>query len=220
MHRANSALVGLLLLLSGTTAAQQLTPPDATFFLELQGTRSDFEGFGLTDETGGARLRGGMWFNEKYFGRWKFGVEGAFFRMGENVEDTTTVRPATAQETFQQPTLDTVKTTSRESVEISGFEVGVRLYDDELFFVRAGGYLYSYREEYDEFQELRFTISPPTVNDPAPETDTAASLGPYAGVGLRLPLTEKVKLIAEMNHYLIEDEGINSFGLGIRYQSR
>lgn len=220
MHRAKSALAGLLFILSGTSAAQQLTPPDATFFLELQGTRSDFESFGLDDGTGGTRLRGGIWLNEQQFGRWKLGLEGAFFRMGESVEDTSSVRPATPQEKLQQPTLDTVKTTSRERVEVSGFEMGLRLYDNELFFLRAGGYLYSFRAERDEFRELSFTIGSPDTVDPAPQADTSASLGPYAGLGFRLPLTSNLKLVTEVNHYVVEDEGINNFGLGIRYQTR
>lgn len=220
MYRGNTALAGLLMCLCGVVGAQELAPPDATFFVEVQGTRSDFGAFDLEDKTGGTRLRGGMWLNEQRFGRWKLGVEGAFFRMGESVVDSESVRPATAQEQLQQPTLESVRTVSRDRVEISGFEMGLRLYDDELFFVRAGGYLYSYREEHDEFQERRFTTSAPTTNDPAPETETASSMGPYAGLGVRFPLGEKIKLVTEANHYIVEGEGINSFGLGIRYQSR
>lgn len=220
MSQRYTALAGLLLAFSCTGWSQELAPPDATFFAELQGTRSDFEAFNLDGDTGGFRLRGGMWLNEQRFGRWKLGVEGAFFRMGENSQTTTTRRPATPQEKSSLPTLETVETTSRDRVEISGLELGLRLYDNELFFLRAGGYLYSYREEHDEFQRLRFTTSPPTTNDPAPRSDVAASLGPYAGLGFRLPLSRRLKLVLEANHYLVESEGINSFGLGLRYQGR
>lgn len=219
-----SVPIVLLVALSGAVRAQQeLAPPDVTFYGGIETLRTDFSELNAEEEVSGARLRAGLWLNEATFGRWKLGLEGAFTRLGDSSRRQVTRRNATGQEQNRisvggNPPVSVTETTDRER-DIGGLEFGLRLYDSELFHLRAGGYLHSFRSREDTTQEFfNPNESDSVTNDLTPESDSSSTLGPYAGAGFAFPLTDQLHLTTDLAAYWIESERLDSLSIGFQYR--
>jgi hypothetical protein len=211
-------LIASALLGSGHALAQELSPPDVTFFGQVGASRTDFEPLGLDEKTDGIRLAAGMWLNDVNLGSWRFGVEGAYNRLGDTALTTRSTREPTTQEQSQFGSIDFVEERSRTSIDISGLQMGVRLYDDRFFHVRAGGYLYSYRERTRRSRLFTFIDTSTQLAESTPRSDSVSSLGPYLGLGLSIPLGKQLFLETNFTVYEIESEQLNSVGLSLRWQ--
>jgi hypothetical protein len=196
--------------------AQQLPPPDVTFYGALEASRTDLRNLGIDDDTSGLRLRGGLWLNDIRFGRWVLGVEGAYNRLGDATARSSFRREPTGQELNQNGNLDYVTVSTVRERNVGGLEIGLRLYDSELFYLRGGAYLYSYRGREDTTLELVEVNGSSTTNDLLPQSETTSTLGPYAGAGFAFPLADRLHLTAELATYYIESEPLNSISLGIQ----
>ncbi len=214
-------LILLLVALSGALRAQQeLPPPDVTFFGAIETSRTDFSKLNAEKAVDGARLRAGLWLNQVTFGRWKLGVEGAYNRLGDSALRDQSQRPATGQETENIGiTPNTVTETTDRERDVGGVEFGFRLHDSELFHLRAGGYLYSYRNRRDTTLELINTNTNASItNDLTPVSESSSTLAPYAGAGFAFPLTDQLRLTTDLSVYWIESEPLDSLSLGLQYR--
>jgi hypothetical protein len=217
-------LILLLVALSGTLRAQQeLPPPNVAFFGALETSRTDFSGLNAEEDVDGTRLRAGLWLNDVTFGRWKLGVEGAYNRLGDSALRDRSQRPATGQEQNTisingNPPVTVTETTDRER-DVGGLEFGFRLHDSELFHLRAGGYLYSYRNRQDTTLEFTNANGGSITNDLTPESESTSTLAPYAGAGFAFPLTDQLRLTTDLSVYWIESEPLDSLSVGLQYRS-
>lgn len=217
-----SVLILLLAMLSGVLRAQQeLAPPDATFYGAIETARTDFSELNGEEDVNGTRLRAGLWLNDVTFGRWKLGLEGAYNRLGDSSITSRLQRDPTGQELQNiSGNLVSVTETTHYEQDIGGLELGLRLYDSELFHLRGGGYLYSYRSRQDTTQEFT-TVgpgSPPSSNDLTPESESTSTLGPYVGAGFAFPLTDQLRLTTDLSVYWIESEPLDSLSIGLQYR--
>lgn len=218
-----SVLILLLVALSGALRAQQeLAPPDVTFFGAIETSRTDFSELNAEEDVDGTRLRAGLWLNQVTFGRWKLGVEGAYNRLGDSAQRERFQRPATGQEQNNisiggNPPITVTETTDRER-DIGGLEFGLRLYDSELFHLRGGGYLYSYRSRQDTTLKFTNVNGNSISNDLTPESESTSTLGPYAGAGFAFPLTDQLRLTTDLSVYWIESEPLDSLSIGLQYR--
>jgi len=193
-----------------------LEAPDVTIYGELHAVRSDFDSFGGSDETG-FRGRLGMEFNDTGLGRWRWRVEGGLNQFGETSFSNDLVQAGN----FGSPGLVTSRVTrTSESIRLTGFEFGARLYDSELFYLRAGAYIYSMKHERD------ILIIDRDVNNAAvrsfpltPESESNNGASPYVGAGIEFPLIdESFRVVAEYNLYRIEQEKFDNMALGAQFR--
>lgn len=193
-----------------------LEAPDVTIYGELHGVRSDFGGYGGGDESG-FRGRLGMEFNDAGVGRWRWRVEGALNQFGES----SFSNERTVAGNFGVPGVVSRTTTTNESVRLTGFEFGARLYDNELFYVRAGAFIYNMKVERDVLITDR-DASDAIVGTPfslTPESESNSGVSPYVGAGLEFPLVdESFRLIAEYNLYRVEQEKFDNIAIGAQFR--
>lgn len=215
-----SVLILLLAMLSGVLRAQQeLAPPDATFYGAIETARTDFSELNGEEDVNGTRLRAGLWLNDVTFGRWKLGLEGAYNRLGDSSITSRLQRDPTGQELQNiSGNLVSVTETSHYEQDIGGLELGLRLYDSELFHLRGGGYLYSYRSRQDTTLEFFNVNGNSITNDLTPESESTSTLGPYMGAGFAFPLTDQLRLTTDLSVYWIESEPLDSLSIGIQYR--
>lgn len=214
-------LIPVLLGLSAMLQARELPPPDVTFFGAVESARTDFGGFNIDDEVRGSRLRAGLWLNDVKLGRWKLGVEGAYHRMGESTQRSELERSPTGRElnTISGNLVSVTESTQRE-LDVGGLEIGTRLYDSELFYLRGGAYLYSFRNRTDRTLTYRENDGTTTTNDLLPQSESSSTLGPYAGAGFAFPVTKTLRVTASMSVYWIESEPLDSMSLGLQFRSK
>lgn len=192
-----------------------LEAPDVTIYGELHAVRSDFGSFGGSDETG-FRGRLGMEFNDSGLGNWRWRVEGGLNQFGETDFNYQTVQSGN----FGSPGLVTSRLTrTSESVRLTGFEFGARLYDSKLIYLRAGAYIYNMKVDRD------ILITDRDVNDAAvtsftqTESESNSGVSPYIGAGIEFPLIdESFRVVAEYNLYRIEQETFDNLALGAQFR--
>jgi len=193
-----------------------LEAPDATIYGELHGVSSDFGEFGGGKETG-FRGRLGLEFNDNGLGRWLWRVEGGLNQFGE----TSFSYDRTEAGNFGIPGVVSRTTTTSETVRVTGFEFGARLYDSELFYVRAGAFVYNMKVERDELITDR-DASDAVVGTPfslTPDSESNSGVSPYVGAGLEFPLVDdSFRVIAEYNLYRIEQEKFDNMALGAQFR--
>lgn len=207
-----------LLILPASLTAQELAPPDVTFFAGLGSSQTDFSPLGVNEKVQGIRLNGGLWLNDANLGRWVFGVEAAYNRLGDTSASNRFVREPTAQELSQQGNLDFVTVITERDRDIGGLELGLRLYDSELFYLRGGGFLYSFRSRSHETRVLTDVNGNSTTNDLTPQSQSTSTLGPYLGAGFIFPVSSDIRLITDFSVYQVESENLKSLSLGLQYQ--
>lgn len=220
MRKVPFLLLSLLGLATSVSAQQQLPPPDVTFFAAIESSRTDFGRIGIDEDVPGVQLRGGLWLNDVRFGRWVLGVEGAYNQLGNTTTRTEFDRQPTVQELNQNGNLVNVNVATERERNVGGLELGARLYDSELFYIRAGAYLYSYRAREDRRQTFTSSNGSSFTNDLLPRLESNSTLGPYLGAGFAFPLTERLRLTAGISSYYIESEPLNSASLGLQVRGR
>lgn len=212
-------IIGLLVLALSPWAQaieyrEELAPPDVDFYLELQATRTDFADLG-GDKRDGLRIRLGLDFKDITVGRWMLRAEVGLNQFGESSNTTTTTEALQAGDLFFP---GTVTTETRSDLRLGGIEAGVRLYDNELFFVRTGVFIYSLKRSTDVTETITPNSGGTIVNNLVPNQESLSGINPYAGAGFEFPLVESVKAVAEFNAYYIEEEILNNLSLGFRFQ--
>ena len=209
----------LLSLFSPSVYAYEYKPdleaPDATVYGELHAVRSDFESFGGSDETG-VRGRLGMEFNDSGPGRWRWRVEGGLNQFGE----TDFSYEAIQSGNFGSPGLVTSRLIrTSESVRLTGFEFGARLYDSELFYLRAGAYIYNMKVDRDILITDRDVNNTAVTSFTQTESESDSGASPYVGAGIEFPvIDDSFRILAEYNLYRIEQEKFDNMALGAQFR--
>ena len=215
-------IIGLLVLVLSPLAQaieyrEELAPPDVDFYLELQGTRTDFGNVG-GGERDGMRLRLGMDLKDATLGRWMLRAEVGINQFGETRKTSTRSEAPTPG--VDPPSVSEIIVEETNEIRLSGIETGVRLYNNELLYLRGGVFIYSFKRRVEEDRTPvdinGDPVTPTTSLTPAEET--SSGIGPYIGAGLEIPLVKSVKAIAEFNAYGVEDEILNNLSLGLRFQ--
>jgi len=190
---------------------EELAPPNVAFFIELQGTRTDFSRLG-GDNKEGLRIRLGLDFKDVTVGGWMLRTEAGLNQFG-----TTRQSSSFTEDIF--PGVNTLTTDTTQQLRLNGIEAGLRLYDNRLFYVRGGAFVYSLRDRLEETTTERDPIGT-VVSGPTPRTpqeETISGIGPYAGVGLEIPLVESVKVVAEVNAYRVNSESLSNLSIGFQF---
>lgn len=213
-------IIGLLALALSPLAQaieyrEELAPPDVDFYLELQGTRTDFGNVG-GGERDGMRFRLGMDLKDATLGRWMLRAEVGINQFGETSKTNSATRALDPADIPYYP--GTVSTETASDLRLSGIETGVRLYDSELFFVRGGVFIYSLKRSTDVTETISPDAGGTIINNQGANQESLSGIGPYIGAGFEIPLVESVKAIAEFNAYQVEEEILNNFSLGFRFQ--
>lgn len=202
--------------LSGTAFCydyDELEAPNADVYLEAQLLHSDFADYG-GDYEQGFRARLGLQNNDATLGNWIWRFEGGLTQLGQGSGNSTDV---VAGNGTSEPLTRTSKIKTK--TRLSGFELGVRLYDSKLFFVRAGGYLYSSKSNSDIQISDVYTNPASNISYARSDSDNSTGIAPYAGLGIELPIVDKsAKLVLEYDYYRLNQEGLGSFGLGAQFR--
>lgn len=215
-------IIGLLALALSPLAQaieyrEELAPPDVDFYLELQGTRTDFGNVG-GGERDGMRFRLGMDMKDAMLGRWMLRAEVGINQFGETRKTSTRSESPTLG--IDPPSVNEIIVEETNEIRLGGIETGVRLYDNELFYLRGGIFIYSFKRRIEEERTPvdinGDPVTPTTSLTPAEET--SSGIGPYIGAGFEVPLVESVKAIAEFNAYQVEDEILNNLSIGFRFE--
>jgi len=189
---------------------EELAPPNVAFFIELQGTRTDFSRLG-GDNKEGLRIRLGLDFKDVTVGGWMLRSEAGLNQFG------TTRQSSSFTETDPlDSTKDTI-TDSTQQLRLNGIEAGLRLYDNRLFYVRGGAFVYSLR---DRLEVTKTEVNGGVAGAPnqlPPQEETISGIGPYAGVGLEIPLVESAKVVAEVNAYRVNSESLSNLSIGFQF---
>ena len=219
MTAYKSLLFSLMIALPlSATAREDLAPPDVDLFLELQYGIADLDDFGLDSNADGYRLRGGLWLNSLSTRHLRFGVEAGLTQLARETTDSAFSRGPNAQE-LQQPSPPTsVDVVARERLEISGYELGGRMLIAEYVYARAGLYMHRVKTRHEEIRTLNYGSGSPQVFEPVPETKSRSKTGGYAGVGVMLPLTGGVSLVADYSLYQVDSEQVGAYGAGLNFR--
>ncbi len=192
---------------------EELAPPNVDFYLELLGTRTDFSSFG-GDQENGLRLRLGFDLKDATVGSWMWRAEIGLNQFGESQQRTSR---------FVDPTPlldDQVIIDETRLYRATGIELGGRLYDSKLFFLRGGAFIYNLKTRSEETRTDADVNGNPTgtPNVLLPNEESDSSIGPYLGAGLEFPLLESAKLVTEFDVYLVESEYLKNISLGFRFE--
>ena len=205
-----TALLALTPFAQAIEYREELAPPNVAFYVELQGTHTDYDSLGAGD-AGGFRFRLGLDLKDVKVGGWMLRAEGALNQFGETRKTTTSVDDELVGPIVRIVTDDT------NQLRLSGIEGGLRLYDNRFFYVRGGAFVYSLKKR-REVTETSFDINEiPTIDEKTPQEETVSGIGPYLGVGVEIPLVESVKAVAEYNAYQVDGETLNNLSLGFRF---
>lgn len=205
-----TALLALTPFAQAIEYREELAPPNVAFYVELQGTQTDYDSLGAGD-AGGFRFRLGLDLKDVKVGGWMLRAEGALNQFGETRKTTTSVDDELVGPIVRIVTDDT------NQLRLSGIEGGLRLYDNRFFYVRGGAFVYSLKKR-REVTETSFDINEiPTIDEKTPQEETISGIGPYLGVGVEIPLVESVKAVAEYNAYQVDGETLNNLSLGFRF---
>ena len=205
-----TALLALTPFAQAIEYREELAPPNVAFYVELQGTQTDYDSLGAGD-AGGFRFRLGLDLKDVKVGGWMLRAEGALNQFGETRKTTTSVDDELVGPIVRIVTDDT------NQLRLSGIEGGLRLYDNRFFYVRGGAFVYSLKKR-REVTETSFDINEiPTIDEKTPQEETVSGIGPYLGVGVEIPLVESAKAVAEYNAYQVDGETLNNLSLGFRF---
>lgn len=218
MTAYKSLLLPLIVALPLTAAAQEdLAPPDVDLFLEVQYGGADLDDFGLDSTADGYRLRGGLWLNSLSTRHLRFGLEAGLNQLARDTTDSAFTRGPNAQE-LQQPSPPTsVDVVARDRLEVSGYELGGRMLIADYVYARAGLYLHRVKTRHEEIRTLNYGSGSPQVFEPVPESDSRSKTGGYAGLGLMLPLTSGISLVADYSLYQVDSEQVGTYGAGLNF---
>lgn len=192
---------------------EELAPPNVDFYLELLGTRTDFGSFGGAQENG-LRIRLGFDLKDATVGRWMWRTEIGLNQFGESQKKTSRFVDPT-------PLLDDQEIIDQTRLyRATGIELGVRLYDSELFFLRGGAFIYNLKTRSEETRTDADINGNPTgtPNVLVPNEESNSSIGPYLGAGFEFPLVESAKLVTEFDVYRVEGEYLKNLSLGFRFE--
>ena len=194
---------------------EELAPPNVDFYLELQGTGTDYGSLG-GGEREGLRIRLGLDMKDAKLGDWMMRAEVGLNQFGESRVGESRFDPGSVL-----PNDQLIIDTSRE-FRLAGIEAGARLYDNELFFLRGGLFLYSLKARTQETRTEADVNGEPvpgaTPNPLPPDQESISGIGPYLGAGFEFPLVDSVKAVAEFNAYRVEKEYVNNLSLGFRFE--
>lgn len=191
-----------------------LEAPDADIYVELMGTRNDFTGFGAGYENG-LRARAGLQMNNSSLGDWVWRFEVGLFNLGEGQAKTRVITGGN----FGTPGVIARRNDTVTKTRINGFDFGLRLYDNEMFFLRAGGFLYSLKLNSESTLTDIYAAPPATTPTPVrlENKESESGIAPYLGLGVEYPIIDKsAKLVLEYNYLSIDNTDLNSFGAGLQ----
>ncbi|MEE4250170.1 MAG: hypothetical protein V2I38_06230, partial [Alcanivoracaceae bacterium] len=135
-----TALLALTPLAQAIEYREELAPPNVAFYVELQGTRTDYNNLG-GDDAGGFRFRLGLDLEDVKVGGWLLRAEGSLNQFGETRKtSTSTLAPIPG---VDPPAVDQIIVDETNQLRLSGIEGGLRLYDNRFFYVRGGAFVYS-----------------------------------------------------------------------------
>lgn len=196
-----------------------LTAPDVDFYIELLAARTDMSDLG-GDHSNGGRARIGMEFNDISPLGGSFRTEISLSQLG-SASDTQTTRRAgrpSDQQAPGQPTPQEVITDVTTSLRLTGIEVGARLYDNRLFYVRGGAFVHSVKSRVSTKQTLTYSNDEDFSFSLTPAESTESRIGPYLGLGLERQIVESVRGIAELNYYRVDGEMLQNISLGLQFR--
>jgi len=207
-----TALLALTPFAQAIEYREELAPPNVAFYVELQGTHTDYDSLGAGD-AGGFRFRLGLDLKDVKVGGWMLRAEGALNQFGETRKTTTSSVPNNTDPVIAEEVTDVTN-----QLRLSGIEGGLRLYDNRFFYVRGGAFVYSLKNR-NEVKETFLDINGVVVDtdEKTPQEETISGIGPYLGVGVEIPLVESVKAVAEYNAYQVDGETLNNLSLGFRF---
>jgi opacity protein-like surface antigen len=188
----------------------ELEPPNVDFFIELQGTRTDFNNLG-GDDAGGLRVRLGLDLLDTKVAGWMLRTEIGLNQFGETRQSSSVTVPDLSDST-KETIIDRT-----QQLSLSGIELGLRLYDNRYFSVRGGAFIYSLKNSVEETKTLVNSGVPDAPIALPPQAETISGIAPYIGAGLEIPLVESVKAVAEFNLYQVDSESLNNISVGFRF---
>ncbi|MCC1497122.1 hypothetical protein [Alcanivorax sp. 1008] len=209
------ALLALTPLAQAIEYREELAPPNVAFFVELLGTRTDYNNLG-GDDAGGFRLRLGLDLKDVKVGGWMLRAEGALNQFGQTRKTiTSSIDPIPG---IDPPNVDQIIVDVTNQLRLSGIEGGLRLYDNRFFYVRGGAFVYSLKSRREETRtDVDINGDPISTNEQTPQEETISGIGPYLGAGVEFQLVESVKGVAEFNVYQADGEMLNNLSLGFRF---
>ncbi len=191
-----------------------LQAPDVTFYAALQGSKTNQHYLG-GDWQGGFNVLLGGYFNDMTWAGWRYGVELGYQQFGES--DSMHQRQVDKSEYNDPPTnfKSATEKTFRE-LTLSSLSLGIRL-DSDYFYVRAGGALYNYHlRKYSTFFTY-FTDGTRSVDDIPRQSQSKASIAPYFGFGLNIPIIDHLSVTAGYDLYYMESHRLPSLNIGLQY---
>ncbi len=204
------------LLLSGPAFGyddSELEAPDADVYVAAQILRTDFSDLNGADEYG-FRARLGLQLNDaRVFDRWRWRLEGGLTQLGEGASRSREV--LTSGFAFPKDTETRITDTN---TRVTGFEIGLRLYDNELFSVRAGGMLYSVKTKTNTRVTETYSDMTPDFTFERNSSDSASGIAPYIGAAIEFPVIDaSTKLVLEYDFMRLEQADLHSIGAGIQF---
>lgn len=211
--------LGAALLSPFVHAEEELAPPDVDFYAEAQMLRADLAPYGF-DTTDGLDIRLGMWLNSVDLGGdSRLGLEAGFLRHSEDSSINQFDRDPESNETpINGTTIDTVSITEEDSLRLNGFTVGVVWQTKRWVYLKGGAYIYDFKLE-NRQQRVFLDNNGDTVAslNEAPSNDSESGIAPYLGVGLAIPVLDKLSVTADYRQTQLESEHFGTFGIGLRF---
>lgn len=202
----------ILLPLSCHGYEEDLQPPDVSFYAEAMGVRSNFDEYSGKKENG-FRIRAGIHFNDMPLGRWSWRAEGGISQFGEGRAATTSRQVGGLPAPIVAQTIRI-----EESTRIDGFELGGRLYDNELFYLRFGGMIYNQKFKREELVTQELSLGSDLSFSQNPEKENNTGMAPYVGAGIEFPIIDKsIHFILEYDYYRIEGAGLDNLSAGLQF---
>ena len=210
--------LGAALLSPFVHAEEELAPPDVDFYAEAQMLRADLAPYGF-DTTDGLDIRLGMWLNSLDLGGdSRLGLEAGFLRQSKDSIDSEFVRAPTVSE--QGAGASSVRINEEDSLEINGFTVGVLWQTKRWVYLKGGAYIYDFELENRQQRILLDNNGDSLVTlREAPSNDSQSGIAPYLGVGLAIPVLDKLSVTADYRQTQLESENYGTFGVGLRFSN-
>ena len=210
--------LGAALLSPFVHAEEELAPPDVDFYAEAQMLRADLAPYGF-DTTDGLDIRLGMWLNSVDIGGdSRLGLEGGFLRQSKDSIDSEFVRTPTLSEV--QAGASNVRIKEEDSLEINGFTVGLLWQTKRWVYLKGGAYIYDFELENRQQRILLDNNGDSLVTlREAPSNDSQSGIAPYLGVGLAIPVLDKLSVTADYRQTHLESETYGTFGVGLRFSN-
>jgi len=208
--------LGAALLSPFVHAEEELAPPDVDFYAEAQMLRADLAPYGF-DTADGLDIRLGMWLNSiDLGGDSRLGLEAGFLRNSEDTIDSKFVRTPTLSE--DQAGASSVRINEEDSLKINGFTIGLLWQTRRWVYLKGGAYIYDFELENRQQRTLLDNNGDTVVSlTEAPSSDSQSGIAPYLGVGLAIPVLDKLSVTADYRQTQLESEHYGTFGIGLRF---